>query len=77
MVRYHQMTLNKLQRIQDKTGYSLEEIKKMGSIEFFQKITGLMVKGVINKTQHDWLIAQRNGQDIQQIIDIFGGHEIK
>lgn len=66
--------MSKLDNIKTKTGYSLEEIKKMGSIEFFQKITGLMVKGVITKTQHDWLIAQRNSKDIQQIIDIFGGH---
>lgn len=70
------MLVSKLEKIKETTGYSLEEIKKMGSIEFFQKITGLMVKGVINKTQHDWLIAQRN-DGLQQIIDIFGGHEIK
>ena len=36
-----------------------------------------MVTGKITKDQHDWLNKQRNDKDIQTIIDIFGGHEVK
>lgn len=66
--------MNKLDNIKIRTGYSLEEIKNMSDKQFFSNITRLLAKGTINKTQHDWLNKQRNSRDIQEIIDMFGGH---
>lgn len=48
----------------------------MSNVQFFQKVTGLMAMGKITKQQHDWLNKQRNSKDIQEIIDMFGGHLI-
>lgn len=66
--------MSKLDKIKQLTNYNLEDIKKMNDREFFSNITRLLAKGTINKTQHDWLNKQRNSKDIQEIIDMFGGH---
>ena len=66
--------MDKLDKIKQLTDYSLEDIKKMSDKDFFSNITKLLAKGTINKTQHDWLNKQRNSKDIQEIIDMFGGH---
>jgi hypothetical protein len=68
---------DKLDRIRVLTGFSLEAIKKMTDIQFFQAITRLLSRGTLTKEQHDWLNKQRTDKDIQQIIDIFGGHEVR
>lgn len=65
--------MGKLDNIITKTGFSLEDIKKMSDKDFFSNITRQLAKGSISKEQHDWLNKQRYDKDVQEVLEIFGG----
>lgn len=77
----NKMTPENLNKIQNLTKHTYQEILKMSDREFFSSITRLLTKGTLNKTQHDWLDKQRHSTDLDdytlQALDTFGGTIIK
>lgn len=71
------MTQQQKENLKRITGHSLEQIIAMNGVDFYYKITRLMCKKKLSSAQYRWLEGKRNGEVVQEILDIFGGEIVR
>ncbi len=61
------------QNIKKLTKYTYDDIIRMSEIEFYRKITKLLVDRTLTSIQYRWLERQRLGDTTQQVMSLFDG----
>jgi len=61
------------QNIKKLTKYTYDDIIRMSEIEFYRKITKLLVDRTLTSIQYRWLERQRLGDTTQQAMSLFDG----